>query len=115
MMKSIAGKLLVLALCSLVSVTAAVAGGDMGWRKIQSISQRTCAPSKGLEVTLTTAHNNPDACLNSDTVEIACGLAIYKQMLAMVLTAQSADLEIRGFVDGCDADGQAQLQSMRLR
>ncbi|HYQ73164.1 MAG TPA: hypothetical protein VET88_14690 [Gammaproteobacteria bacterium] len=113
-MKPIGCILLSLVFCSLVS-GAAVAGGSTGWVMIDVINQRDCATDRGLEVTFTTTHANPDACNNPRVVEVDCSLATYKQLLAMVLTAQSASMEANAYVSGCDADGQAKMTSMRIR
>lgn len=113
-MDSTVKKIAVFGLCSLMSFTV-FAGGPMNWVKIDSMVQRECVPNKGLELTFTTPHANPDACFNSQTVEVSCELATYKAVLAMALTAQSADLEVNGFVNGCDADNQAILKSIRIR
>ena len=115
-MKSIASKLSLLGLCCLIPVTAAFAsGGQIGWVTIDSMVQRECGPNKGLEITFTTAHENPDVCINNKTIEVSCGLPTYKAVLAMALTAQSATLEMNGYVNGCDADNQAILKSIRIR
>ena len=113
-MKSIASKLLFLVLCSLVSSTAS-AGGSTGWMTVDVINQRDCEPNRGLEVTFTSAHANPDVCSNAKVVEVDCGLSTYKQLLAMVLTAQSANMEANAYVSGCDSDGQAKMTSLRIR
>ncbi len=113
-MRSIASKLSFLVLCSLFSVTA-VAGGSTGWLSIKSINQRDCATDRGLEVTFTEAHPNPDVCTNDRVVEVDCGLTTYPQLLAMVLTAQTAGMEANAYVNGCDANGQAKMTSLRIR
>lgn len=113
-MKSRSLKLLILALCSLVSVPA-VSGGNIGWKQIESIYQRDCALGRGLEITLTTSHLNPDFCTDSRIVEVACDMPTYKTIVAMALTAQAADMEINGYVNTCDYQGQANLQSILIR
>ncbi|HYQ72691.1 MAG TPA: hypothetical protein VET88_12285 [Gammaproteobacteria bacterium] len=82
---------------------------------IDVINQRDCATDRGLEVTFTTTHANPDVCSNPRVVEVDCSLTTYKQLLAMVLTAQSATMEVNAYVNGCDADGQAKMTSLRIR
>ena len=93
-------------LCGVLSAPS-LAGGDIGWSTIDTITQRECRPNKGLEITLTASHRNPDVCANSQTIEVDCLLPTYKQVLAMALTAQSAALEINGYVSECDGEGQA--------
>lgn len=83
--------------------------------KIDAINQRDCATNRGLEVAFTTTHANPDVCTNQRVVEVACSLDTYKTLLAMILTAQAADLEVNAYVLGCDADGQAKVTSLRIR
>ena len=113
-MKSIASKLLFLVFFGLAS-TIAVAGGSTGWMTVDVINQRDCETNRGLEVTFTSAHANPDFCSNAKVVEVDCGLTTYKQILAMVLTAQSAKMEANAYVSGCDSDGQAKMTSLRIR
>jgi hypothetical protein len=113
-MKSIASILPLFVLCGLISATA-VAGGSTGWVTVDVINQRDCETNRGLEVTFTSAHANPDVCSNVKVVEVDCGLTIYKQILAMVLTAQSANMEANAYVSGCDLDGQAKMTSLRIR
>ena len=113
-MKSFITKLSLLSLSCIISTTA-IAGGAVGWQKVEVVNQRSCAPDRGLEVTFTTAHLNPDHCLNARTVEVDCGLPTYKQILAMVLTAQAANMEVNAYVSGCDSDKQAKVSSIRLR
>ena len=113
-MKSIASKLPFLILCSLISAIA-VAGGSTGWVMVDVINQRDCETNRGLEVTFTSAHANPDVCTNAKVVEVDCDLNTYKQLLAMVLTAQSANMEANAYVSGCDLDGQAKMTSLRIR
>ena len=71
--------------------------------------------SRLMEVAFTTAHRNPDACNNSKVVEVSCDLDTYKQLLAMVLTAQSASMQVDAYVRGCDADGQAKVTALKIR
>jgi hypothetical protein len=113
-MKSTTCKLFVMALCCLLPITA-FAGGGTGWMKIQSMQQRECMPDKGLEISFTTVHANPDVCSNARTIEVSCSLPTYKVLLAMALTAQSAGMEVNGFVHECDAQGQAKLRSLQIR
>jgi len=113
-MKSISGKLFTLALCSLVSVPA-LSGGNIGWRQIESIYQRDCELGRGLEITLTAPHLNPDYCSDNRIVEVACDMSTYKTIVAMALTAQAADMEINGYVNTCDYQGQANLKSILIR
>jgi hypothetical protein len=113
-MKSLSGKFLLLLLCGFGSGISA-AGGFTGWMKIESINQRDCGPNRGLEVTFATAHNNPDACTNSKVVEIDCSLTTYNPLLAIALTAKSAELEADAYVNGCDLDGQAKVTALKIR
>jgi|GEM_PF-6968865 len=113
-MKSLIRKLPLLVLCYIVSATA-LASGSIGWTKIKMLNQRSCEPNFGLEITFTTAHLNPDVCTNSRTVDVDCDLPIYKQILAMALTAQVADMEVNGYVNACDTQGQAKLEFIRIR
>ena len=113
-MKSTASKVLFFVLCGLISGIS-VAAGSTGWMTIDVVNQRDCETNRGLEVTFTQAHANPDYCINAKVVEVDCGLTTYKQILAMVLTAQSANMEANAYVSGCDLDGQAKLTSLRIR
>lgn len=71
--------------------------------------------SKGLEITFTTDHANPDVCFDSMTVELSCDRPNYNQILAMALMAMSAGLEVNGYVDKCDAQGHAIILSFEIR
>ncbi len=113
-MKSFARNLSLFLLCGLTPA-AGLAAGSTGWVKIESVNQRDCGPNRGLEVAFTTAHRNPDACNNAKVVEVSCDLETYKQLLAMVLTAQSASMQIDAYVRGCDADGQAKVTALKIR
>lgn len=113
-MKTTLRKLSLVGLSCLMPITV-FAGGQLGWMTIDSMVQRECVPNKGLEITFTAPHANPDVCLNSITVEVSCDLPTYKAVLAMALTAQSATLQVNGYVSKCDADNQAILQSIRIQ
>jgi hypothetical protein len=113
-MNLIFGKLSLFALCSLVSA-ASLAAGNTGWMEINMLNQRSCTTDRGLEIRFTTAHANPDVCSNNQVVEVSCSLPIYKQLLAMALTANTADMKVNAYVNGCDAQGQAYVQDMRIR
>ena len=113
-MKSIKVNLLMLILCSLITVTA-FAGGDTGWRKIENINQRSCAPNQGLQISFTQDHKNPDVCTSTRAVEVSCSLSTYKQILAIALTAKMGNREVAGNVGGCDSEGQAMLRTLRFR
>ena len=113
-MKSFVSNLSLCIICILASVTAS-AGGSTGWLKIEAVNQRDCSPNRGLEVAFTTTHRNPDACSNARIVEVSCGLNTYKQLLAMILTAQSGSMQVDAYVSGCDAQGQAKVTALKIR
>ena len=113
-MKSTKLKILSIVLCSLSSM-AAFAGGDTGWLKVMNINQRSCGVDQGLQISFTTPHSNPDACSNATVVEVPCTLPIYKQVLAIMLTAKTGDLEVSAVVNGCDSEGQAIVTGLRMR
>ena len=106
-MKTSLRKIALFVLCCLSPFTSLYAGGGIVGMTIGATYQRECAPSKGLEITFTAPHLNPDQCSNSTTVEVSCDQPSHKQILAMVLTAQSSGFVVDAWVSGCDAEGQA--------
>lgn len=95
--------------------TIASAGGPTGWQTIESLNQRECLINKGLQITFVDNHSNPDYCADSRTIEVDCGLPIFKQVLAMALTALATGTQFKAWVNQCDAEGQAILVSVGLQ
>ena len=99
---------------SLVLPTFAFAGGLTGQHYIQKVRQRECEPNKGVEITLETAHNNPDGCASDQIIELSCDMATYKANLAIILSAFSTGQQVEMWVSGCDSEWQAILKSVSV-
>ena len=106
-----------LALVLIFSIIPAIAsaGGPTGWQTIEALNQRECTINKGLQITFESNHNNPDFCGDSRTIEVDCDLPIFKQVLAMALTALATGTQFKAWVNGCDIEGQAILVSVGMQ
>ena len=114
-MKSILMKLIVIALCVSFFPIQAIASGFTGWHQIEWLYQRQCTDSRGFEIRLETAHDNPDECSNANVLEVRCGTRPYRAAVAMSLTAFNGDYSVRAFVNGCDDDGHAIARALQIR
>ena len=93
----------------------AIADGFTGWRKVDFVYQRQCTPNRGFEIRLMPAHDNPDSCENKNVVEVPCGIPPYEAAVDMALTTLAIGGELRAFVVGCDAGGQAIVRAIMAR
>ena len=91
------------------------AGGETGYQPITLAQQRGCSVSKGFEITLSTAHENPDGCDDHYRLEISCDLPGFDQMVSIALTALAADKQINAWVSGCDSQGQANVLALTIK
>jgi hypothetical protein len=98
-----------------VSCDDAVDGGLTGWYGIESVSQRECTENRGFEVNLKAEHDNPNGCSNNRVLEVPCRYRPYRTMVTMFLQAFSNGYEVEAYVQGCDGDGQALVQSVNMR
>jgi hypothetical protein len=114
-MKSILLKLFIIGLCVSFFPIQAIAGGYTGWRTIAAVEQRECVENKGFQITFSPAHDNPDSCSSNTVVELSCSLETYNVNVAVILTAFATGQEVRAWVSGCDAEGQAKLKSIQSR
>ena len=135
-MKPISMKLLGFILCASFFPIQANADGPTGLHKIQWLNQRECVENRGLEVRLQTAHDNPDACGNAFALELQCPMvqsakrsdrspAAAQEFLnqvtrfevssALFSTAFVGDYFVQAFVNGCDGEGHAIVNSVRVQ
>lgn len=114
-MKSILIKLFIIALCVSLFPIQAIAGGSTGFHQIDQVRQRECVPDNGVEITLATAHNNPDSCSNSTVLQMSCNTETYKANLAIILTAFASGQTLEAWVSGCDSEGQAIIKAIKVK
>jgi hypothetical protein len=93
----------------------AIAGGFTGFHQIDWLYQRNCSDSRGLEIQLSTRHDNPDQCTNARVLEVRCGTRPYRAAVAISLTAFSGDYWVRAFVNGCDDNGHAIVRALQMQ
>ncbi|WP_320820814.1 hypothetical protein [Thalassolituus sp.] len=91
----------------LVSANTSLASGSTGYFNIVNFNQRECnSMSKGLELTLSANHANPDGCSNSLTVNINCnGNDNFDRLYSTALSAFMAGKNVNFWVNGCDLTG----------
>ena len=114
-MKSILMKLFIIGLCVSFFPIQAIAGGFTGFHQIDWLYQRQCTEGRGLEIQLSTRHDNPDGCTSARVLELNCGILSYRASVAISLTAFSGDYWIRAWVNGCDDQGHAIVRSLQIQ
>ena len=81
---------------------------------IDNIHQRECGYDHGFEITLSEPHSNPDSCSSLRTIEISCDHPAISQLSSIALTAMVSQLKVDAWVNGCDAEGQAKANTLRI-
>ncbi len=94
--------------------TQAYGGGFTGEIGISKINQRECEGDKGFQITLASAHVNPDTCDNDKTIDISCDHAGFNQLVSVALTAFTTKKKINAFVKDCDSEGQARVTAISI-
>lgn len=108
-------KLFLMVILALNSMYALSAGG-IGWHEIKEIKSRECTnPSVGFEVILKENHSNPDACKNSNKIQLNCDAKTFNHQVSLVMMAFAANKEISSFVNGCDPEGDAKALTIYVR
>ena len=92
-----------------------VAGGNLGFRSIDSLQQRECTLNKSFTITLSSAHDNPDSCADNLQLEVPCSTPGFDQIVSIYLTALAADKEIQAYVSGCDGENQAKVVALTIK
>ena len=120
-MRSSLKMLFTIGLCvSFFPVQAIFASGFTGERGIEKVYQRQCTKDKGFEVTLLTAHNNPDVCTNDTVVAVSCDKSVeyYKEPFesgfALFVMAFTEGYLVDVFVNGCNGNGHAKVKAVRV-
>ena len=138
-MKPISMILLGSFLCASFFPIQANAGGRTGLHQVEFLNQRECTENRGLEVKLLTAHDNPDACIDNFILELQCPMTQlgrrsdrapksrsaeqefanqvtrFEGSSAQFRTAFVGDYFVEAFVDGCDEEGHAIVNSVRVQ
>jgi len=117
-MNSILTKLFLIVFCVSFIPSLATANGFTGWHDIDFVYQRQCtSESRGFEVALKNAHNNPDGCPNATVLNVSCLSLprVYESAVQVFLAAYSTGGQVNAFVNGCDSEGQALVKAIRAK